>query len=108
MSRAVADTRRAIGLLERLRSGARDRLYELACCHAALTVFAGHKGSGIPARDGEVEAVNAMDLLRSAVASGYRDARAMATEVALDPLRKRSDFRLLMFDQVFTEEPFAL
>jgi serine/threonine-protein kinase len=104
---AVADTRRAIGLLERLRSGVPDRLFEQACCHAALAVFAGHEGSGIPTRDGEVEAGKAMDLLRSAVAVGYRNARAMATEVALDPLRKRSDFRLLMLDQVFPEEPFA-
>jgi hypothetical protein len=48
-----------------------------------------------------------MGLLRRAVADGYRDADAIAREVALDPLRPRPDFRLLMLDLAFPDRPFA-
>ena len=36
-----------------------------------------------------------MTLLHKAVAQGYRNAVAMAKEVAVDPLRDRADFRLV-------------
>ena len=42
-----------------------------------------------------------------AVSTGYRNANAMTTESALDPLRNRTDFQLLMLDLVFPAEPFA-
>ena len=37
-----------------------------------------------------------MGLLRRAAAVGYKGAGAMAREVALDSLRTRADFRLLL------------
>jgi eukaryotic-like serine/threonine-protein kinase len=104
---AVADTRRAISLLERMRSASSEHWYELACCHAALGSFAGLEGTGISAGAREVEAGRAIDLLRRAAAAGYKDAGAMATEIALDPLRSRGEFRLLMLDMVFPEDVFA-
>jgi hypothetical protein len=39
---------------------------------------------------------------------GYRDADAYRTEDALDPLRGREDFKLLMMDLAFPVEPFAV
>jgi len=48
-----------------------------------------------------------MTLLHKAVAQDYRNAVAMAKEVALDPLRDRADFRLLMMDLAFPGRPFA-
>jgi len=87
------------------RSG--EEWYELACRHAALASAAGREGSGISAGDGEADADKAMTLLHKAVAQGYRNADAMAKEVALDPLRDRADFRLLMMDLAFPGRPFA-
>jgi len=78
-----------------------EEWYELACCHATLAGAAARERSGISASDGEAEAGKAIDLLRLAVAEGYRNADAMAKEIALDPLRGRPDFRLLMMDLVF-------
>jgi hypothetical protein len=49
----------------------------------------------------------AMTLLHKAVAQGYRNTDAMARESALDPLRPRPDFRLLMLDLPFPADPFA-
>jgi hypothetical protein len=46
-------------------------------------------------------------LLRRAAATGYRSPDAYRTEDALDPLRGRDDFRLLMMDLVFPAEAFA-
>jgi hypothetical protein len=82
-------------------------LYELACCHAALAAAFEREGTGRSPGDGEAEAAKAMDLLRRAASAGYRDASAMATEVALSSLRSRSDFRAILLDVAFPEDPFA-
>ena len=47
-----------------------------------------------------------MDLLLQAVAVGSRDVEVMQTGVGLDPLRRRHNFRFLMFkDPAFSEKP---
>jgi eukaryotic-like serine/threonine-protein kinase len=38
---------------------------------------------------------------------GYRDADAFRNDDALDPLRNRPDFRLLMMDLAMPDDPFA-
>ena len=48
-----------------------------------------------------------MTWVRRAVALGYRNPKAYRTEYALDPLRARDDFRLLMMDLTTPVEPFA-
>jgi hypothetical protein len=48
-----------------------------------------------------------MTLLHKAVAMRYRSPDAYRTEDALDPLRGRADFRLLMMDLAFPVDPFA-
>ncbi len=47
-----------------------------------------------------------MELLRRAVAMGYRNANEIRIESVLDPLRSRDDFRLLMMDAAFPIDPF--
>ena len=42
-----------------------------------------------------------------AVAMGFRNADAFRSEAALDPLRDREDFRLLVMDLTMPDEPFA-
>ena len=59
------------------------------------------------AADGETEATAAIRSLREAVRSGYRDANQYRTETALDPLRDRPDFRLLMMDLTFPKDAFG-
>ena len=48
-----------------------------------------------------------MAALGRAVADGYRDADALRSEAALDPLRGRRDFQLLMMDVAMPGEPCA-
>ena len=84
-----------------------EQWYETACCHAELSGLAGVAGSGISADRSAPEANAAMDLLHKAAALGFRNADAIRTEAALDPLRDRPDFRLLMMDLAIPEEPFA-
>jgi hypothetical protein len=57
--------------------------------------------------DGEAEAASAMDWLRRAVAVGYRNANELRNESALDSLRSRRDFQLLMMVLAFPADPFA-
>ena len=48
-----------------------------------------------------------MALLREAVGMGYRNLDAFRTEDALDPLRGRDDFKLLMLEPAMPAEPFG-
>jgi hypothetical protein len=56
---------------------------------------------------GAEQAEKSMAVLRQAVSMGYRNSDAYRTESALDPLRNRNDFRLLLMDLAFPTEPFA-
>jgi len=67
----------------------------------------GEPGRPGPAAEGEGEATRAMGLLHQAVAMGYRSHEAYRNEDALDPLRGREDFRLMMMDLAFRAEPFS-
>jgi tetratricopeptide (TPR) repeat protein len=58
-------------------------------------------GAGTTAQD------EAMDLLRRGVAMGYGDTDLLWTDPALDPLRGREDFWLLLMDVAMPAEPFA-
>jgi eukaryotic-like serine/threonine-protein kinase len=102
---AAADALRALGLYDGLPSRTQEEWYETACCHAALAGLAGQLGTGMSAVE---EAARAMDLLRRSVDIGYRDANAFRTELALDPLRTRDDFKILIMDLSMPAEPFAV
>jgi hypothetical protein len=128
---AAADWRRAVALYGGLppRSGGAAVLE--AGCHAMLSGIAditppamaapgrapevdrasastaGRKGSEIRVGGGEAEAGKAIDLLRHAITGGYRNSNEMARETSLEPVRKRSDFRLLLLDAAMPTEPFA-
>jgi eukaryotic-like serine/threonine-protein kinase len=81
--------------------------FQEACCHDQLSGLAGGDGAGVSAAQGETEATNALRLLREAIRSGYRDANDYRTETALDSLRNRPEFQLLMMDLAFPAEPFV-
>jgi eukaryotic-like serine/threonine-protein kinase len=100
------DVRRALSLCVGLppRSGYE---FETACCHAVLAGLAGRPGSGVSADEGQAAADRAMEWLRRAVAMGYRNTNEIRIESALDPLRSRDDFRLIMMDLNFPDELFA-
>jgi hypothetical protein len=48
-----------------------------------------------------------MELLGRAVATGYRNRIKLGLESALEPLRSRDDFQLLMMDLAMPVDPFA-
>ena len=84
-----------------------EHTFFLACCHAGLAGLAGRPGSGVSAGERADQAEKAMAVLRQAVTMGYRNPDACRTESALDPLRDRPDFRLLLLDLGFSANPFA-
>jgi tetratricopeptide (TPR) repeat protein len=103
---AVVTWRRAVSIGERLQSDYGETLYYLACCHALLGGVAGASGSGLLADEGPGEFGRAMELLRRAIAAGYRDGGRMRRDPDLDPLRPRPDFQLMMMDLAFPIDPF--
>jgi eukaryotic-like serine/threonine-protein kinase len=100
---AAADTRKALALCEGLPSRTGEEWFETACCHAAL---AGRGAPGLSSAEAAVEVEAAMDLLHKAVSMGYRVIGSFRTEAALEPLRDRAEFRLLMMDLVFPADAF--
>jgi tetratricopeptide (TPR) repeat protein len=104
---AAADARRALALYDALSSRSGEEWFETARCQAVLAGLAGQAGAGLSAAQAPRQADAAMALLHKAVRMGYRNAGTFRTEAALDPLRDRDDFRLLMMDLVFPADPFA-
>ena len=84
-----------------------ERGYLFACARAAVSGLAGRPGSGVSAAEAAIEADAAMALLHQAVAMGYRRLGAYRTADALERLRDRDDFQLLMMDLAFPAEAFA-
>ncbi len=74
---------------------------------ATLAAAGGRDGSGPSTAEAPSLADRAMDDLRRAAAMGYRNAALYRYEPALAPLRGREDFRLLLLDLAFPDEPFA-
>jgi tetratricopeptide (TPR) repeat protein len=104
---AVADLRRALGQYDALPLGTASDWFLVARSHAALSGLAGRDGSGLSPAEATSEAETAMALLHKSVGMGYRDPDAYRTEDALDPLRSRPDFRLLLMDLAFPAKPFT-
>jgi serine/threonine-protein kinase len=103
---AVAIWRRATAIGDRLGFTG-EALYYLACCHALLVGVAGATGSGLSADAGPAERERALEILRRAVAAGYRDVARMRRDPDLDPLRSHLAFQLLLMDLAFPADPFA-
>jgi serine/threonine protein kinase/tetratricopeptide (TPR) repeat protein len=106
---AVDDIRRALAECEGLPPlAAHD--FEMACCHATFAELAGRDGSGIARAEGYEAANKAMELLRRAVARGYRNATRLKAEMALAPIRSREEFHMLtmkLMDLAVPAEVFA-
>ncbi len=92
---ADAAWKRALTLYDGSKLMSSEETFFRACCHAGLAGLAGRPGSGISAAEGTDQAERAMAVLRQAVSMGYRNPDAYRTESALDPLRKREDFKKL-------------
>jgi tetratricopeptide (TPR) repeat protein len=104
---AAADVRQALSLSQGLPMQRVGVILVIACSHAALAGLAGREGAGVAAAEGKAHADQAMALLRKPVDEGYRSLDWFRTEEALDSLRNRSDFQLLMMDLEFPAAPFA-
>jgi tetratricopeptide (TPR) repeat protein len=104
---AAIDVRRGLDLLDGLTPEHGLDWYNAACCHAALAGLAGVAGSGVSEAETARAADKAMELLTQSVELGIRNTNEFRIESALDSLRHRPDFRLLMMDAAFPAEPFA-
>ena len=103
---ATADWRRGILAYGDLRRRSGETAMFEAGCHAMLSSVAGVSGSGLAASEGPSKAEEAMAILRQIVGAGYH-ARELSNDSCLEPIRTRSDFRLLMLDASFPPQPFA-
>jgi tetratricopeptide (TPR) repeat protein/tRNA A-37 threonylcarbamoyl transferase component Bud32 len=102
---AVASFRKAIAISEQIPKLTLypDDHYVLACNYALLAGVAPQAGSGLTAAEGQALADKAMEVLRRAVAAGYRNVDQMGINTDLDPLRQREDFQKL-FEELWKKE----
>jgi tetratricopeptide (TPR) repeat protein len=84
-------------------------LYNLACVESLSSELAGVAEGLTPSEQAEVAgaADRAVDLVRRAIAAGFRDLVNMNLDTDLDPIRSRPDFQLLMMDLAFPADPFG-
>jgi serine/threonine-protein kinase len=106
-SGAATNIRRALKICDGLTPEHGLDWYNVSCCHAALAGLAGVARSGVSAAEAARAADKAMELLTQSVKLGIRNTNEFRIESALDSLRERRDFRLLMIDAAFPLEPFA-
>jgi tetratricopeptide (TPR) repeat protein len=104
---AVSTLRRVVAFGEGNPASYGETLNYLAECHALLGRAAGVPGSSLPPGEGPVELERAMEMLRRAVAAGYRDVAWMRRDPDLDPLRPRADFQMFLLDLAFPADPFT-
>jgi hypothetical protein len=105
---AAAAWKRACEVYAKIKLLNPESVFFRGCCHGALAGLGGQPGSGVSAAEGAEQAEKAMAVLRRAVSMGFRNRDAYRTESALDPLRKRIDFKLLMMDLAMPAAPFAV
>jgi len=106
-AKAVSDFRQSIVVLRERASPDPWDYYNIACSQSLLSGAASMAGSGLTAADGRAAADAAMTALRQAVAAGWRDRTALATDTDLHPIRSRPDFQALILDTGFPPNPFA-
>jgi len=86
-----------------------ELVFQLARAHSLFGQFRSPGGvdSAVAGNvSSESEFSTAIQLLDLAFTGGYRNIPYIRTDPALDPLRPRSDFRLLLFDLPFPPDPF--
>jgi eukaryotic-like serine/threonine-protein kinase len=102
---AVPVIREAAAKLEKLKRTDPDSLYEAACFRAvtAAALCAADKSTSAT-HNVDAEADRAMGWLQQAVAAGYRNTSKMKTDMDLDSLRGREDFKKLLAGLEGTKE----
>jgi tetratricopeptide (TPR) repeat protein len=86
-------------LIEKLPQADDEDLYKLACVRAQLSRLAGSGQAPLTSPEQAERRQyldQAMDALRKAIASGYRDLAELRKDTYLDPLRDREDFHKLV------------
>ncbi len=104
---AAADWTRADGLFKTVSVLDGEYTFYWGGCQASLSTLAGLPGTGVGRGEKDARSRQAMALLRKAAGMGYRSPLVFLTETALEPLRGRDDFRLMLLDLAFPLDPFA-
>ncbi len=104
---AASALRESVGIFRSRAELKAADLYNVACSLSVLSGVAAEAGSGLTADEGRATADEAMTTLRRAVAAGWRDPYWLMADPELAPIRSRRDFRLLISDLSFPDDPFA-
>ncbi len=104
---AVELIRRSIALREAIPDLKIEACIDLARDHAFLASIAVDPLSGLRTRAAAVEGDRAMAALLRATDAGYRNFDKLRTDPYLRLLRDRADFRVLLLDLAFPNDPFT-
>jgi tetratricopeptide (TPR) repeat protein len=106
----LALCRRAWERLARIPKPSAANLYTMASARAQIDSLIAHVSPALAPESTDSPSDHleaAMTLLRRAISGGYRNFSDIREDRALDPLRSRHDFQLLLMDLAMPAEPFA-
>jgi tetratricopeptide (TPR) repeat protein len=103
---AINHYRRSLAQLETVKHPTPIDVYDMACCRSLIAGAAAEGGSGLSPTEAEVEAVQAVALVRRAFAAGYSNLIwVRADDPDLKPIRIRPDFQQLMKELAAPAKP---
>ncbi|OJW22696.1 MAG: hypothetical protein BGO49_01595 [Planctomycetales bacterium 71-10] len=104
---AAESARRAVEILSEPPPQVVQACYERAAALAVLAGLARTPGSGVAPEEGPPAALAAVAMLRRVYDLGFRNTSALRSETAFAPLRDRPDYRAILADMEFPDDPFA-
>jgi tetratricopeptide (TPR) repeat protein len=104
---AASCLRKVEDVLERTPQFPRGALLHDLACSYLLWSPAEREGAITPS-EREARTLRAIAVLRKAILAGHADLRQIRGDPVLDPLRPRRDFRELLMDLEFPDDPFRL
>lgn len=104
---AAESARRAVEILSDPPPKVVQACYERGAALAVLAGLARTPGSGVDPEEGPPAALAAVAMVRRIYDLGFRNTSALRSETAFSPLRDRPDYRAILADMEFPDDPFG-
>jgi serine/threonine-protein kinase len=104
---AASDLRQSIIVVREITNPIPTDHYNMACYQSLLSRVLAKAGTASAAADSRAAADQAIISLEKAIAAGWRDVVRLRSDTDLEPIRSRADFRPILLNTGFPDNPTA-